>query len=481
MEKYTRKILSNRVITSIDTDGDGQDDAITLMSLTPVNIQFFLKENVDNMGLFTDFVEEVEIIDIDNIWDFTNDGSGDGGSSSDLPDLTNPYNDGTISSSGGVLPAYCTDPEAENYFNGLSQPEIDALGNPFDPISNPSGTWVDAGPGGCDFGTGINVDTGIGGSPDAILWVGPTTGKEYSIRSYRTTTAQSCWNQWGGHAYLPADCGGNTNVQGQCGYPQALNFARQFCNESTEDGAAIGEWSLLEYTLESNASYNPTGQVQADMTDTAPFPINNTPFPTTTSTVFGGPAYIHTNENTGPICWNDMTSTFQNYMRNKILNTTPPISSNYQITIQGQSYGSITELEVGSCNNCDNTGPSYQYGRCKHDTSAKQTIVNGLSFRWLNYDVGNNINGSGECGGTSLDCYPNGNPTYFNNLGNPGVWDYGNLFTLDNDTPNYCGHELRQITLEGAVTLPDVKVLLPRIMAKTYKHLYSFNCKRETP
>jgi len=131
MEKYTRKILSNRVITSIDTDGDGQDDAITLMSLTPTNIQFFLKENIDNMGLFTDFVEEVEIIDIDNIWDLDNDGSGDGVTTSGLPDLTNPYDDDTISTTGGALPAYCTDPDATNYYGTfLTSTQITALGQP---------------------------------------------------------------------------------------------------------------------------------------------------------------------------------------------------------------------------------------------------------------------------------------------------------------------------------------------------------------
>ena len=487
MEIYRRKILSNRVITSIDTDGDGQDDAITLAQLTPVNIQFYLKENIDNMGLFTDFVEEVEVIDIDNIWDLGNDGAGDGGTSSDLPDLTNPYDDDTISTTGGVLPAYCTDPEAENYFNGLSQSQITALAGVFDPSTNPGGTWVVC-VGCCDYGTGIDISGGVSSGNEPLLWTGTTTGMVYIIRNYQSQTKQSCRSQWGGHAFSPSDsaCGGSTYIQSQCGYPQALHMARQFCNESTEDGAAAGEWSLLEFTNESNISYNGTGDVLAETTDTAPFPDQ-----AGTIIPFGGPKNLGLEDlafTTQTICWNDMTTTYRAYIRERLSSVAHPWPGLYTSTntILG---------EKGSCNNCDNTTP-YQTGRCKHDTSAKQNIVNGLSFRWLNYD----ISGKG-CTTSSSSCIVPGN-ALFNNIqpsNANGSWDLSPITflrspTYPTATPNFCGDDPHTIywvcdfnsdgTPDGNCTINGINpynynVRIPRIAANLYIHNFSFNCKKQ--
>ena len=436
MEIYRRKILSNRVITSIDTDGDGQDDAITLAQLTPVNIQFYLKENIDNMGLFTDFVEEVEVIDIDNIWDLDNDGAGDGGISSDLPNLTNPYDDGTISTTGGVLPAYCTDPEAENYFDAYG-----TYGPPYDPTGNPEGTWVEC-VGCCNFGTGIVPGGGVSSGNDPILWTGTTTGTVYIVRGYQSQTKQSCWNAWGAQQTLPLDCGGTSEggdyaVTSQCGYPQALNMAREFCGQSTEDGAAVGEWSLLEYTGESNDSYagvnetngpiTATGGVSPETTDTAPTKVSDI---FSLGPPFGGPEYLSTQKLPQFICWNEMTTPFKTTIANNLDQSTHPTG----IYHPGNSHEGI----VGSCNNCKLSGTvGSGTGRCVDNTN----IINGIPFRWLNYPQ----SGKG-CGSSKLDCYADeydkgqwasGHQTYYNNQGGNANWD-NNVFELQDSNMIIC-------------------------------------------
>jgi len=273
MEKYTRKILSNRVITSIDTDGDGQDDAITLMPLTPVNIQFFLKEDIDNMGLFTDFVEEAEVIDIDNVWDLTNDGSGDGGTMIVNTGLTNPYDDdNVISQTEGILPAYCVDENAQgcpscNYVDPATLPNgLAGQWNGSDPIDPALHFWM-ACTDCCIYPGDVvgGATSEVGGIIDS--WTG-STGNIYKLKCFSGhKTSVNCSNDW--NSVTPFTEGSPNH------FWEAESRASEYCDSLIDDGAVAGEWTLLKHVGVDNAPLSTANGCCFNP------PIDNT--------VFGGP------------------------------------------------------------------------------------------------------------------------------------------------------------------------------------------------
>lgn len=117
MEKYERKIKVKKELTTIDTNNDGIEDTIVYINSDDLFISVILKQTIKDLGVYTDYEEEPEIIDLDNLWDTTHDGVGDGG--------TNPIFDGEIVIEYDEDESFdddfdldfygCTDPEATNY------------------------------------------------------------------------------------------------------------------------------------------------------------------------------------------------------------------------------------------------------------------------------------------------------------------------------------------------------------------------------
>lgn len=113
---YYRKILLKNKLQVLDTDGDGVGDSLVLLPKEPTYLHILLTESVDNMGTFTEYEEVEEIIDLNGIWDTTNDGSGDGGTIPTNPGVTTNYGGGTTTDTDGSTETLgCTDPLASNY------------------------------------------------------------------------------------------------------------------------------------------------------------------------------------------------------------------------------------------------------------------------------------------------------------------------------------------------------------------------------
>jgi hypothetical protein len=114
MEKYEKKIKVNLSIGTI-LDPNGLDATITYVNKDDLFIPFILKQNIKDLGLYT------EVIDLGGFWDTTNNGSNDFGQNPISSDTTNPYdtnggNAGDIFyGNGTIIIRGCTDPNALNY------------------------------------------------------------------------------------------------------------------------------------------------------------------------------------------------------------------------------------------------------------------------------------------------------------------------------------------------------------------------------
>lgn len=120
MDKYERNIKINRVLTTLDTNNDGVDDTIAYLNQEDLYLPFLLKQSIKDLGVYTDYEEEEEVIDLGGFWNTSNDGFGDGGTNPISDGDTNPYGDGVDSSEvisvDGVDIVYgCTDPTDPNY------------------------------------------------------------------------------------------------------------------------------------------------------------------------------------------------------------------------------------------------------------------------------------------------------------------------------------------------------------------------------
>jgi hypothetical protein len=127
MELYQRRIIIERVIKSIDTDGDGNLDSIAFVNDTDFYLPFLLRETYDDIGVYTDYDDTRDVIEIeaDTLWNDYNDGSDDGGEDPVVDGgISNPYVEGEVtnSSSGTILLEGCTDPNAVNYNPAANTP-----------------------------------------------------------------------------------------------------------------------------------------------------------------------------------------------------------------------------------------------------------------------------------------------------------------------------------------------------------------------
>ena len=120
MEKYERKIKITRELTSIDTNGDGVEDTLALLNKKDLYVSFLLKQSIKDIGIYTDYQEEPEVVDLGNFWETNNDGSDDSGVNPISGGINNPYGDGVdvgdylIIENGGVVTYGCNDPNALN-------------------------------------------------------------------------------------------------------------------------------------------------------------------------------------------------------------------------------------------------------------------------------------------------------------------------------------------------------------------------------
>lgn len=117
MEKYERKIKIKRELTTIDTNNDGIEDTIAYINKDDLFLSVILKQTIKDLGIYTDYQEEPEIIDLGNFWETTNDGTGDGGINPISDGVDSGYNNGgeTLSTEDNLVVYGCTDPNALNY------------------------------------------------------------------------------------------------------------------------------------------------------------------------------------------------------------------------------------------------------------------------------------------------------------------------------------------------------------------------------
>lgn len=139
MEKYLKKIKVNLSIVGLP-DPNNSGTTVTYVNTEDLFIPFILKQGIKDLGVYTDYKEKAEIIDLGNFWNISNDGVNDGGQNPIGDGISNPYgnNDAgdTLNYGDGNYEIYgCTDPNALNY--------------------NPNATVDD---GSCDNGT-INFGT----------------------------------------------------------------------------------------------------------------------------------------------------------------------------------------------------------------------------------------------------------------------------------------------------------------------------------
>ena len=79
MEFLRRKVYLSKYFRPYDSDGDGILDSL-ILSATTKTLQIPLIQKFDDIGIYRPLdpmVEDVEIIDIDNLWSTSNDGRGD--------------------------------------------------------------------------------------------------------------------------------------------------------------------------------------------------------------------------------------------------------------------------------------------------------------------------------------------------------------------------------------------------------------------
>lgn len=126
MEKIERKIIIKRIISTVDSNNDGNQDTIRLSNDRDYYIPFLIKQTIDDIGIYTDYDSTKDTIEIDSgsLWNDYNDGSNDGGQDPIGGGITNPYDGGelTNSSSGNLTIEGCTNPDAINYYESANTP-----------------------------------------------------------------------------------------------------------------------------------------------------------------------------------------------------------------------------------------------------------------------------------------------------------------------------------------------------------------------
>jgi hypothetical protein len=120
MEFLRRKVYLSKYFRPYDSDGDGILDSL-ILSATTKTLQIPLIQKFDDIGIYRTLdpmVEDVEIIDIDNLWSTSNDGRGD----VDYTEVdtqssaTNQGDEGSVNQEGtNSIGSVCTDDTAINY------------------------------------------------------------------------------------------------------------------------------------------------------------------------------------------------------------------------------------------------------------------------------------------------------------------------------------------------------------------------------
>jgi hypothetical protein len=117
--EYYRTVLLKNTIQVTDSDGDGVNDSIVFLPKNPINLQFTLTEDVQNLGLYTEYEEVEEVIDSSGLWDTSNYGGFDGGYgytiNNELNTLNNSGDAGSVSVTTELSVSGCIDPLASNY------------------------------------------------------------------------------------------------------------------------------------------------------------------------------------------------------------------------------------------------------------------------------------------------------------------------------------------------------------------------------
>jgi hypothetical protein len=115
IDVFKRKVNLYKYVSFFDTDGDGIDDTLGLKN-SNFFIYFLLKQNYKDLGVYTDYNEDVEIIELSGLWNLDNNGSLDIGVVN--PNIVIPSastNTVDVSTNPLTLAIGCTDPQALNY------------------------------------------------------------------------------------------------------------------------------------------------------------------------------------------------------------------------------------------------------------------------------------------------------------------------------------------------------------------------------
>jgi hypothetical protein len=138
MDIIKRKILIKKSLKPVDSDNDGVLDSLTL-SADDLFVQIPLKQTIKDIGVYTDEQEEEEVINLDSIWDTSNDGSGEI-EEEENDEVTTDYTDGEIFGGGGSSDVYgCTNPDALNYNPDATQSCSDCCELPADASGGDAG------------------------------------------------------------------------------------------------------------------------------------------------------------------------------------------------------------------------------------------------------------------------------------------------------------------------------------------------------
>lgn len=176
MDFINKKIFLTKYLVPYDSNNDGVTDSLILSAITK-HIQIPLFTKMDDIGIYESVSEkdqdELEIIDIGNLWDETNTGSGDGGVDVN-PNIGIDWGDGGYpggtNTSGEVINA-CIDEYANNfninYFN-LNELYNNSNGVLGVKVNNVGCTYSSGGQSGGASGTG----TQEGGLTNEVVVVG---------------------------------------------------------------------------------------------------------------------------------------------------------------------------------------------------------------------------------------------------------------------------------------------------------------------
>lgn len=247
MEKYIKNIKIKKQLTTLDTNNDGNEDTIAYLNKDDLYVSFILRQSIKDLGVYTDYQEPPEILDLGSFWDTSNDGSSDGGTVPITIFSGSSYGDEgdggvTIIDSDDLETVGCTDPNAINY-NQLAT--IDCCCDyGFEGGSSSSGGSQDAGSagGGCFTLSSGCVDNGD--VPDFFSMLQSSSdwceGSHPSCSSAYPTTP-NC---------QPNGCG-NANTEGCASY--GLSIPCVCC-----PGPA-GSYTILSSTLCTEYGYDCNG------------------------------------------------------------------------------------------------------------------------------------------------------------------------------------------------------------------------------